>query len=63
MNKKELLKYLKTSRRVLAHVQFSSDRDGVHLQLVKSDFIKFVKGSDDDVRFDVGITDKSIWIN
>lgn len=63
MNKKELLKYLRTSRRVLAHVQFSPDCEGVHLQLVKADFIKLVKESADDVSFDVGITDKSIWIN
>lgn len=62
MNKKELLKYLRTSRVVLAYVQYSYGC-GDHFQLVKSNFIKFVKESPNDTTFDIGITDNAIWVN
>lgn len=63
MTKHQLLKELRTKKRLFAYVQYTDD-DGVYLQMVKSDFISVILDMDNDFEFtNVSIGETSIYIN
>ena len=62
MNKKDLLKLLRTNNKVYIYVAWNSDCGG-YVQLVKSDFMTLMKEHADDMIYNVDVTVGGIYIN
>lgn len=63
MSKTELLKELRTNKKLFAYVSYN-DNGGTYLQMVKSDFISAILEMDEDTNFtNVSISEKTIYIN
>lgn len=63
MTKKELIKELRSNKKLFAYVAYNSD-DGIYCQLVKSDFLNTILQMDDNVDFsNVQISQNHIYIN
>ena len=61
--KKELIKALKSSKKLYAYVHYNDD-DGIYCQMVKSEFLNTVLQMEDDINFsNIWINEKSIYIN
>jgi hypothetical protein len=62
MKKKELLKELKSSKKLYAYITYN-DGNGGYFQMVKSDFIESVSKMDDNKEFyNVSVTASTIYI-
>ena len=63
MGKIELLKELRSSKKLYTYVAYNDDNGG-YFQMVKSDFIKAVLEMDENADFsNVSVTDNAIYIN
>lgn len=61
--KKELIKALKSNKKLYGNVVYSSNDSG-YFQMVKSDFLEAVLKMEDDTDFsNIDINEKSIYIN
>ena len=62
MTKTELLKELRSSKKLYAYIAYS-DNNGGYFQMIKSDFIKGVLEMDESTDFsNISSTDKVIYI-